>query len=177
MTISRLLTALLVLLLAWFESSAALTAAEAHVHPLPTHVRIANRGASTTAASALAQTYHLTTSTSLPFPTATVTNGTNWIMDKWYLSKGRVQNGQDDLAFVSDPYPDQGVSSSTSENDPVLQVTYPAGSYSHATGGSQFINLWNSSDSNGFQSMLLTYEVAFQQNFDWIQGGKLPGLR
>ena len=25
--------------------------------------------------------------------------------------------------------------------------------------------------------MLLSYEVAFEANFDWVKGGKLPGLR
>ena len=36
-------------------------------------------------------------------------------------------------------------------------------------------------DSNAsgtyFHSMLLTYEVAFDTYFDWVKGGKLPGLR
>jgi hypothetical protein len=36
-------------------------------------------------------------------------------------------------------------------------------------------SLWNS--STPFQSMLLTYDVAFDANFPWTLGGKLPGLR
>jgi hypothetical protein len=36
--------------------------------------------------------------------------------------------------------------------------------------------LWNSSGST-FQSMMISYEVAFDSGFDWVKGGKLPGLR
>jgi len=122
----------------------------------------------------LASQYSLSTSTSFPFPAATeASDGTQSTLLSWSLSKGRIQNGVDDLAFVSDPFP----SSSNSSSSPVLQVTYPSGSFSHDTGGAQFINLWNTTDNSPFQSMMVSYEVAFDQNFDWVKGGKLPGLR
>lgn len=54
-------------------------------------------------------------------------------------------------------------------------MKYPQGSFANNTGGSQFYALWNSSDP--FQSMLLSYEVAFDSNFDFVKGGKLPGVR
>ena len=116
----------------------------------------------------------------------------------WGLGKGRIQDGETALAFVADPFPDHPVPGfePTSDSAPVLRITYPAGSFSHDTGGVQFYNLWNvtasahdttsasaSSASNlassdvGFGSLLLEYEIAFDETFDWVKGGKLPGLR
>ncbi|KAK7053270.1 hypothetical protein VNI00_003896 [Paramarasmius palmivorus] len=128
-------------------------------------------------AGSLSSQYSLTTSTSFPFPTATLSSSDaqSHIVSKWSLSKGRIQDGPQNLAFVSDPF--LSSSSGTSSSGPVLQVTYPKGSYSHDTGGAQFENLWNATDGSTFQSMMISYEVAFANNFDWVKGGKLPGLR
>jgi len=128
----------------------------------------------------LAAQFSLTTSTSLPFPTATQSSSDaqSVLASGWGLSKGRLQNGGDDIAFVDDPFPDAPAPDSTANSTgPVLRVIYPAGSYSNGTGGAQFVNLWNTTQSGGFQSMLLSYEVAFDAGFDWVMGGKLPGLR
>ncbi|KAJ7346633.1 polysaccharide lyase family 14 protein [Mycena albidolilacea] len=127
----------------------------------------------------LAAKFSLTTSTTLPFPTATASTGDaqSLMTSQWSLSKGRIQNGAGDLAFVEDPFPNNPASGSPASTGPVLEVTYPAGSFSGDTGGAQFINLWNTTESGGFQSMLISYEVAFDQNYDWVKGGKLPGLR
>lgn len=146
--------------------------------------------ASQTYAASLAEIYSLPTSTSLPFPTATIPapQAQSWITAGaspdnlgWSLSKGRLQNGDNNLAFVADPFPsaslvkDPDVSASDYAG-PVLQVTYPAGSYSNETGGSaQFVQLWNT--TNNLQSMILSYEVAFDSGFEFVKGGKLPGLR
>ncbi|KZT70961.1 polysaccharide lyase family 14 protein [Daedalea quercina L-15889] len=135
--------------------------------------------------ASLASMYALTTSTILSAPTSTLAapDAASYLGSNWGLSNGKIQNGISNLAFVDDPFPD---SSSSSTNDttssPVLQVTYPAGSYSHDTGGAQFYALWNSSSNDAglggdWESMLLTYEVAFDTGFDWVKGGKLPGLR
>jgi hypothetical protein len=101
----------------------------------------------------LASQYGLTTSTSMPYPSASQsTNDTqDYLIADWSLSKGHIENGNTDLAFVADPFPASG---NLSDGSPVLQVTYPAGSFSHDTGGAQFINLWNSS-SSPFQSMMV----------------------
>ncbi len=140
-------------------------------------------------ASAASQ-YSLSTSTTLPFPRATLNSSSTqtYIASKWGLSKGRIQNGASNLVFVGDPFPDapapgantssSGNTNSSSAPGPVLQVQYPAGSFQDNNGGgAQFFAMWNSSSGSAFQSMLVTYEVAFDAGFDWVKGGKLPGLR
>ncbi|KAG9126077.1 hypothetical protein FRC07_005002 [Ceratobasidium sp. 392] len=137
----------------------------------------------------LASLYNIPTSTALPFPTATIAapDAQTFIVGNgvdnqgWSLSKGRVQNGGENLAFVSDPFPSASLAkdpdvSASAYAGPVLRVTYPAGSFSNQTGGgAQFIQLWNT--TSNMQSVILSYEVAFDSNFDFVKGGKLPGLR
>ncbi|KAI0049830.1 polysaccharide lyase family 14 protein [Auriscalpium vulgare] len=134
----------------------------------------------TTAPAAVASQYSLATSTSYPFPTATLANPDtqNFLVSNWGLSKGKIQNGASNLAFVADPFPSGAVPGDTSPSTgPVLQVTYPAGSFSdNNAGGAQLYALWNASGAP-FQSMLVSYEVAFDANYEWNKGGKLPGLR
>ncbi|KAI0036890.1 polysaccharide lyase family 14 protein [Vararia minispora EC-137] len=121
-----------------------------------------------------------TTSTIIPYPSATLisSDAQTFIQSNWGLSKGKIQNGASNVDFVADPFPNNPaprVSSNTS--GPVLRVTYPAGSFSNNNlGGTQLYSLWNSS-GNPFESMMISYEVAFGVNFDWVKGGKLPGLR
>jgi hypothetical protein len=131
---------------------------------------------------ALASMYALPTSTSLPFPTATLSsNDTETLLvSKWSLSKGHIQDGPQNLAFVNDPFPDKppsGAQGVSSPSGPVLRVTYPEGSFSHDTGGAQFYSLWNTTDDSSFRTMMVSYELAFDSGFDWVKGGKLPGLR
>ncbi|OJA18240.1 hypothetical protein AZE42_05176 [Rhizopogon vesiculosus] len=117
----------------------------------------------------------------MPFPSATqsASNASSFITSKWSLSKGHIQNGASNLAFVNDPFPNSTVPGVTVSNTsgPVLQVTYPSGTYGSQTSGAQWYSLWNTTDGSQFQSMVLSYEVAFDSNFDWNRGGKLPGLR
>lgn len=133
-----------------------------------------------TSADQLASLYSLTTSTSLPFPTATQssTDAQSLMVSNWSLGKGRIQNGASNLAFVNDPFPDKPVPGSTANTSgPVLQAIYPAGAFQSTNSGAQWYNLWNTTDGSTFGTMLATYEVAFDAGFDWVQGGKLPGLR
>ncbi|KDQ21737.1 polysaccharide lyase family 14 protein [Botryobasidium botryosum FD-172 SS1] len=124
--------------------------------------------------SSIASAYQLAAKTSLPFPNKAMSpsDSVNWIQqnNRWSLQNGHLQQTHG-LSFVFDPYPAPGTPVNTTT--PVLLVQYPRGSYSHQTGGAQFYSTWNSS----YQSVLLTYEVAFSQNFVWVKGGKLPGLR
>ena len=130
--------------------------------------------------AAIASQYSLTTSTSLPFPTATASSDdTNtFITSGWSLSKGRIEDGADELQFVADPFPSSSApGSSTGPTGPVLQVTYPAGQFGSNTSGSQFYSLWITPDGSSFNSMLVTYEIAIDSDFPFVKGGKLPGLR
>ncbi|THH17880.1 hypothetical protein EW146_g3035 [Bondarzewia mesenterica] len=131
-------------------------------------------------AVSVASQYSLATSTSIPYPKATLSNSDTqaYLTSNWGLSKGKIQNGASDLAFVSDPFPNNPVPTATENvTGPVLQVTYPKGSFKdNNSGGAQMYSLWNSSGS-AFESMMISYEVAFDSGFDWVLGGKLPGLR
>jgi hypothetical protein len=117
----------------------------------------------------------------MPFPSATqsASDASSFITSQWSLSKGHIQNGGSNVAFVDDPFPNSPAPGATVSNTsgPVLQVTYAAGTYGSANSGAQWYSLWNTTDGSQFQSMLLSYELAFDSNFNWVQGGKLPGLR
>lgn len=132
-------------------------------------------------AASLASQFSLATSTSLPFPSATLSSSDaqSYLVDKWSLSKGKIQDLPENLQFVQDPFPNKPAPSSTtaSGNSSVLQVTYPSGGFGTGSSGSQFYTLWNTSDGSVFNTMILTYEVAFDSGFDFVKGGKLPGLR
>lgn len=131
--------------------------------------------------TSVAASFSLTTSTTMPFPSATqsASDASSFITSQWSLSKGHIQNGGSNVAFVDDPFPNSPAPGATVSNTsgPVLQVTYAAGTYGSANSGAQWYSLWNTTDGSQFQSMLLSYELAFDSNFDWVQGGKLPGLR
>ncbi|PAV15213.1 polysaccharide lyase family 14 [Pyrrhoderma noxium] len=121
----------------------------------------------------------LTTSTVLPFPSQTMSSSdaNNYLKGKWAL-QGGVSFGEDRLAFVSDPVgggSGSGSDSGSKSGSSVLSVEYPSGSYSHGTGGAQFYSTFG--DKEGFEAMLLSYDIAFESDFDWNKGGKLPGLR
>ena len=128
----------------------------------------------------LASMYSLATSTSMPFPTQTLSNSDaqSFIVSGWSLSKGQIQQGGGNIAFVDDPFPNNPAPvSTTNSTGPVLQVKYPKGGFGSESSGMQLYSLWNTSDGSTFNSMLLTYEVAFDSNFDFVKGGKLPGVR
>jgi len=132
-----------------------------------------------TPAETVASLYSLTTSTSIPFPSPTLAtaDASNFILqNNWSLSKGRIQNGANDTAFMTDPFPNSPAPGLVpiNTNTSVLQVTYPAGGIS-PTDGLQLYSLWNTTAP--LNSMLLSYEVAFDSGFDWVKGGKLPGIR
>lgn len=119
-------------------------------------------------ADSIAASLGLTTSTALPFPSQTMAASDAWsyISDNWNVQSSGTF-GKTDVGFVNDPTSD---SSSTS---PVFAATYPAGSYSHGTGGAQFYSTFG----DGFEAMLLSYDLSFDSNYGWVKGGKLPGIR
>lgn len=131
--------------------------------------------------ASVAASFSLTTSTMIPFPSTTksASDASSFITSQWSLSKGHITNGASNLAFVSDPFPNSPAPGATVSNTsgPVLQVTYPSGTYGSQNSGAQWYSLWNTTDGSQFESMMLSYELAFDSNFNWVQGGKLPGLR
>ncbi|KAI7858179.1 hypothetical protein BDC45DRAFT_434413 [Circinella umbellata] len=83
--------------------------------------------------------------------------------------------GADDISFVDDPFtPDS--------DDKTLRVLYEKGSFSpqatrrqknDVSGGAEFY----ARPFNGtYKRGLLSYEIAFDDGFKWVKGGKLPGL-
>ena len=128
----------------------------------------------------LASVYSLTTSTALPFPTQTLANNDaqQFLVSGWSLSRGKIEQGASNVAFVDDPFPDRPAPTSTRNvTGPVMQVRYPQGGFGSEGSGMQMYSLWNASQGSSFQSMMVSYEVAFDADFDFVKGGKLPGLR
>ncbi|KAI9276570.1 hypothetical protein BY458DRAFT_433495 [Sporodiniella umbellata] len=83
-------------------------------------------------------------------------------------------HGSNNLNFVNDPI-------ETNASTLVLKVDYPAGSYAprgtqngSPFGGAEFFS--NPNGKKEYNTALLTYDVAFAPNFDWVKGGKLLGL-
>ena len=117
----------------------------------------------------IAAQLRLSTSTVLPFPSETKSPGGDtsaYMKENWSL-QGGISFGEKSLSFVKDPF---GASDSA-----VFSVTYEAGTYSHGTGGAQFYSTFGGQD--GFEAMLLSYDIAFDTEFDWVKGGKLAGIR
>lgn len=93
-----------------------------------------------------------------PAPAQAPTNMTVSLAKHWYASGF---SGADNLNWTS---------SGGAENE-ALEVHYPAGTRE----GAQFsMNLF--AGTAPVQTAVLSYEVAFDANFDWVKGGKLPGL-
>ncbi|KAL8279651.1 hypothetical protein RQP46_007964 [Phenoliferia psychrophenolica] len=109
----------------------------------------------------------------LPSPTTTFAGPatTDWVKSKWAYIGGL---GPKFVSFVPDPYPEPGAAPES-----VFSVEYPKGSEGGGEPGS----------AGGIPSMMLgvfgdkpqgrsviTYKVAFSKGFDFVNGGKLPGI-
>ncbi|KAG1459228.1 hypothetical protein G6F56_006207 [Rhizopus delemar] len=89
----------------------------------------------------------------------------NWFASNFYASEN--------LEFSQDPV--------DTNSTIVLRANYPAGSYAPVgaknggvKGGADFYSAPNGQTQ--YNTALLSYEVAFDSNFDWVKGGKLPGI-
>ncbi|KAF8326600.1 uncharacterized protein EI90DRAFT_3291304 [Cantharellus anzutake] len=119
--------------------------------------------------SQIASLNNFGTSTSLAFPTQSLgaSDATSFLVSHgWDITKKGHVAQENDTSFISDPITKDGW---------VYAIDYPKGSLS-GTGGAEFSTYWNNSGT-AFGSMLVHYEVAFDPNFQWALGGKLPGLR
>ncbi|KAG0042401.1 hypothetical protein BGZ83_000505 [Gryganskiella cystojenkinii] len=75
--------------------------------------------------------------------------------------------------------PNYPLSSQQQEQQQVLRLDYPKGSYAPSigpiAGGTHFYaNPFG--DSTPFESMMVSYDVAFPSGFNWVLAGKLPGI-
>ncbi|GAA5823504.1 hypothetical protein JCM5353_006284 [Sporobolomyces roseus] len=101
----------------------------------------------------------------LTVPTNVQDSTTAWLMENWNVSSSSLSNTQ----FVQDPFGSAQVEGD--EEELVLSVNYPKGTRE----GSQFFSTPMRADSN-VQTAVLQYEVAFDDGFSFVKGGKLPGL-
>ncbi|KAI9316688.1 hypothetical protein BX666DRAFT_1834234, partial [Dichotomocladium elegans] len=98
----------------------------------------------------------------------------SFIASNWGVSS-KTFYGYSDVNFESDPLSNNGT-------ETVMSVLYAAGSYSPSgtkvndgsLGGAEFLALPFGQAS--YDGALLSYEVAFAENFNWVKGGKLPGI-
>jgi hypothetical protein len=103
-----------------------------------------------------------------------------FLINNWYTANKNIYGGSG-ISFVNNP---TTINDTTAANNDsaVLRVAYPVGSYapvgtkseSGKVGGVEFV----SDPNNGvfYDEALLTYDLLFDQNFDWVKGGKLPGI-
>lgn len=110
-----------------------------------------------------------------PMPSTPVSSAYDYIVSNWYSSQGFY--GASNIEFVQDP-----ITANNSSNT-VLQVKYPAGSYAPVAtkngntgvkGGTEFYT--DPYPGVSYNTALLSYDIAFDASFDWVKGGKLPGL-
>ncbi|BGP50638.1 hypothetical protein JCM10450v2_006557 [Rhodotorula kratochvilovae] len=114
----------------------------------------------------------------LPMPTSTIDSASSafsFIESSWSFLSGDSSY----VAFVPDPFP----SSSSTSSDIVLRVEYPKGSYAGDSTGvgiagvpGTHLAVFDAENGGGVKRALVSYEVAFSEGFDFVEGGKLPGL-
>jgi hypothetical protein len=122
-----------------------------------------------------AASLNLTNTWYVPFPSSTDASAFDYIVNNWYTANKKSMYGSSDISFVQDPI--------QSGNTSVLKVAYPANSYapvgtkndnSGNAGGVEFFSVPNG--DTYYNSALLSYQLAFDPTFEWVKGGKLPGL-
>ena len=138
----------------------------------------------------MAETFNLTSHWEAPFPPdGSSVQAFEFISDKWQLWHNRLYGGEEgNLHFVPNPFTSSNGTSSDEQTEgdgeaasTVLKVDYQTGTYRqggpNSSGGSTFfpfpMEIQNSSTS---KAILLKYDVSFDTNFDFVKGGKLPGI-
>lgn len=98
---------------------------------------------------------------SAPLPTD---SALAFIKKSWPYKSGT----SDYLSFVVDPL---------GGTELVLEIDYPAGGYAeHNPGGVSGMHFDVFGAEGGMQRAIMSYEVGFSKGFDFVFGGKLPGL-
>ncbi|KAI9366633.1 hypothetical protein BD770DRAFT_417382 [Pilaira anomala] len=107
-------------------------------------------------------------------PNSAVSSVSDYITSNWDSARGFY--GAENVEFVPDPINSNGSTT-------VLKVKYPAGSYAPVAtkngnggvaGGAEFYT--EPFDNTMYNTALLSYDIAFDNSFDFVKGGKLPGL-
>ncbi|KAI7867427.1 hypothetical protein BDF14DRAFT_1803802 [Spinellus fusiger] len=110
-----------------------------------------------------------------PMPTQEErSQGADYIRRQWKLSSSFFF-GSEDVGFTADP-----ITGNASES--VMSVFYSKGSFTPSgsiktdgkLGGCIFYS--EPFGKQTFEKVLLSYDLAFASNFEWVRGGKLPGL-
>ncbi|KAF9132379.1 hypothetical protein BGW39_000248 [Mortierella sp. 14UC] len=111
--------------------------------------------------------------------------GVGYILQNWSTNYKTITVGANDVSFIADPFPSSTPAAANSNNSTanansqVMQVIYPKGSYAPKagpiTGGTSFYAK-PFGDDTPFEKMMISYDVAFPSGFDWVLGGKLPGI-
>ncbi|KAG0046461.1 hypothetical protein BGZ83_008368 [Gryganskiella cystojenkinii] len=112
--------------------------------------------------------------------TSTNSGGAKYLTQNWFTTYKTISIGPNDISFVADPFTTTTIAgSNSSSSNQVLQLAYPKGSYAPSlgpvAGGTQFYaNPFG--EKTPFEKMMISYDVAFPTGFDWVLGGKLPGI-
>lgn len=150
----------------------------------------------TTRTAQMAKKLNLTSHWEAPFPPAgSSVQAFEFISDKWQLWHNRLYGGEEgNLHFVQNPFLSGNGTSGNGDNNSdkqakddggasstVLKVDYQTGTYRqggpNSSGGSTFFpSPMEIQDSRTSKSILLKYDVSFDYNFDFVKGGKLPGV-
>lgn len=108
---------------------------------------------------------------SLPLPTTTITAASaaqTFIQNNW----GHVTGKSEYISFVKDPFASSGSN--------VLRVSYPNGTYANSPYGDggmgMYLDPFGTAVDGKVKRALFTYEIALSKDFDFVQGGKFPGL-
>jgi len=141
--------------------------------------------------------------TSLPAAGVAGTSGggEKFLVQNWATTFHSIQIGGNDISFTSDPFVSVPATTAVSSSgatgaggatfinstapppqphlQQVLKLDYPKGSYAPSIGpipgGTQFYAK-PFGDKTPFESMMVSYNVAFPNGFNWVLGGKLPGV-
>ncbi|GAA5892874.1 uncharacterized protein JCM6883_007500 [Sporobolomyces salmoneus] len=120
--------------------------------------------------SSLASLHSMTPASiaSLPPPTSSLPSPTpaaEYINSNWPVSKEFKPS--EFVNFVQDPLEEEA-------KDVVLSVMYPKGQYTNGEeGGTGFsLNVFG----EGKDRAMISYQVGFEENFDFVKGGKMPGV-
>ncbi|KAJ8659934.1 hypothetical protein O0I10_004160 [Lichtheimia ornata] len=98
-------------------------------------------------------------------------NAAHYLAKNWHVPNANFY-GHQDVSFTNDPI-------SGDNNTSVLQVKYKEGAYGAmgvgGTSGCEF-NVYPFGRSASYESAMVSYQVAFAEGFEWVEGGKLPGI-